>query len=244
MNHIIFFIIILVSNCIQGITGFAGTILAMPPSLMLVGYDVAKPVLNVLGLLSGIYVFMTHGKHVNWDELKKIVIIMGIGIAGGILLHDVFVGKEKIMYSCLGGFVIVLSLVGLYRISNVKREARGKKNNICSYILLIAAGLVHGMFVSGGPLVIGYLSKTIKEKVSFRATISTVWIILNTIIMLDDIRTGLWNVSLLKIQLISIPFMLVGMFIGARLYKKMSQKFFMKLTYVLLFVSGVSLLIK
>ena len=55
MNYILFLLVILLTNIIQGITGFAGTILAMPPGLMLVGYPVAKPVLNVLGLLSGIY---------------------------------------------------------------------------------------------------------------------------------------------------------------------------------------------
>ena len=54
MNYILFLLVILLTNIIQGITGFAGTILAMPPGLMLVGYPVAKPVLNVLGLLSGI----------------------------------------------------------------------------------------------------------------------------------------------------------------------------------------------
>ena len=76
MGYAVFFLVILLSNIIQGITGFAGTILAMPPSLMLVGYDTAKPVLNVLGLLSGIYVFAGHRKHVCWGELKKIVAVM------------------------------------------------------------------------------------------------------------------------------------------------------------------------
>lgn len=56
---------------IQGITGFAGTILAMPPSLILVGYDVAKPILNVLGILAGVYVFVTQWKHVDWKQLKR-----------------------------------------------------------------------------------------------------------------------------------------------------------------------------
>lgn len=37
MNYILFLLVILLTNIIQGITGFAGTILAMPPGLMLVG---------------------------------------------------------------------------------------------------------------------------------------------------------------------------------------------------------------
>ena len=33
MNYILFLLVILLTNIIQGITGFAGTILAMPPGL-------------------------------------------------------------------------------------------------------------------------------------------------------------------------------------------------------------------
>lgn len=43
----------------------------MPPSLILVGYDVAKPILNVLGILAGVYVFVTQWKHVDWKQLKR-----------------------------------------------------------------------------------------------------------------------------------------------------------------------------
>ncbi len=110
--------------------------------------------------------------------------------------------------------------------------------------LLLGSGVAHGMFVSGGPLLIGYLSKTIKDKVSFRATISTVWIILNGIILIDDIQSGLWTAGLVKTQMISIPFLIAGMAIGTWLYKRMSQLLFMKLTYVLLFIAGISLLMK
>lgn len=117
MHYALFFLVILAANVIQGITGFAGTILAMPPSLMLVGYPVAKPVLNVLGLLSGVYVFAGNRRHVNWQELKKIVLIMAAGILGGILIKGLFEGKEQLLYKLLGLFVIFLAVQGLYHLS-------------------------------------------------------------------------------------------------------------------------------
>ena len=83
-----------------------------------------------------------------------------------------------------------------------------------------------------------------QDKVSFRATISTVWVFLNTLILLDDIRAGLWNGPLVRLQLVSVPFLLAGMAIGGRLYARMSQRLFMVITYVLLFISGISLLVK
>ena len=81
-NQILFYIVILLTNIIHGITGFAGTILAMPPSLMLVGYDIAKPILNVLAIFSGVYVFVGNYKNINWKELGKIVVVMALGIFG------------------------------------------------------------------------------------------------------------------------------------------------------------------
>ena len=83
MNTVLFYIIIFLTNVIQGITGIARMVPAKPPSLILVGYDVAKPILNVLGILAGVYVFVTQWKHVDWKQLKKVVIVMAIGIFGG-----------------------------------------------------------------------------------------------------------------------------------------------------------------
>ena len=246
MKNILFFIIIFLANIIHGITGFAGTVLAMPFSIRLVGYEVAKPILNVLGILSGLYVFAGNRKQVEWKEVCKIVGIMTVGILGGIFIKGLFAGKQAILYKLLGLFVIALAVLGLVKVfegekTKTENEQRFSRWN---YILLPLAGIVHGIFVSGGPLLISYLTTRIKDKDRFRATISTVWIFLNTVILLDDIRSGYWTKELLEVQMISVPFLFAGMFIGGCLVKRMSQKKFMKITYVLLIISGLSLLVK
>ena len=238
-------LVILLTNIIQGITGFAGTILAMPPGLMLVGYSVAKPVLNVLGLLSGIYVFVGHRKQVCWKELRVIVGFMAIGIVGGIFVKGFLEGSQQLLYKLLGIFVIFLSVRGAYTLKTGEKEAKTESRTLVNpYVILLLAGIAHGIFVSGGPLLISYLTKKIKDKVSFRATISTVWIFLNSMILADDIRSGLWHTGLLKVQAVSIPFLLAGMLIGSRLYSRMSQRLFMAITYILLLISGISLFLK
>jgi uncharacterized protein len=249
MNNMLFFLVILLANIVQGITGFAGTILAMPPSILLVGYSTAKPILNVLGILSGLYVLCTNKKHINRHELVKIIIIMGVGIFGGILLKSLFIEKEMYFYKLLGFFILLLSLRGLYHLVFKRKKQKEfiKKTAITmilDYMTLILAGIIHGMFVSGGPLLIGYLSKKIKEKSSFRATISTVWVILNVLLLFDDYRQGLWDYNNLIILSIATPFLILGMFIGSKLYAIISQVLFMKVTYILLFVSGATLVLK
>lgn len=242
--YVLFMLVILLSNIIQGITGFAGTILAMPPSLMLVGYPIARPVLNVLGLLSGIYVLAGQRSKVCWKEVKKIVLVMAPGILFGILIRGFFAGQESILYRLLGIFIILLSIQGGWKLLKEKKPDREKKWSGGLYFLLAAAGVVHGMFVSGGPLLIGYLTKRIEDKVRFRATISTVWVVLNSLILADDIRGGVWSLELVGIQLVSVPFLLAGMVIGTKLYSIMSQRLFMIITYILLIISGISLLVK
>ncbi|MCR5290483.1 MAG: sulfite exporter TauE/SafE family protein [Treponema sp.] len=247
MRYALFFTVIVLANIIQGITGFAGTILAMPASLLLVGYGIAKPVLNVLGVLSGVYVFVGNSKSVNWKEFGIIAACMTVGIFTGIWCKQYFAGKEYILYKGLGVFVILIAIQGLFTMlcnRNAAENTAPGKNNKVMIALLPLAGIVHGIFVCGGPLLISYLIKRINDKVVFRATISTVWIVLNTIIFIDDFHNGYFTMSLLPVLLIAVPLLFVGMMIGTALYKRMNQRLFMLLTYVLLFISGATLLIK
>lgn len=231
----LFFVVILLSHIIHGITGFAGTLLAMPFAIELVGIDVARPVLNVLAIFSGFYVLVNNYKYVNHKELRKIVLIMLVGIFSGIYIKFLFVGNERVLMIFLGIFIIYLSIKGLF----IKKKEYKETSAIKSNALLVFAGIVHGIFVAGGPILIGYLSEKIKDKTVFRATISTVWIFLNTVILADDIRMGLWDGELLKILAIGTPILFGGMFIGTKLYHKMNQETFMKITYILLFIAGV-----
>lgn len=291
MKELLFYIVILLANIIQGITGFAGTILAMPFSIMLVGYDTAKPVLNVLGLLAGIYVFLGNYRAVDRKELKKIVLIMTPGIFAGMGIKLLLAGREAVLYKALGIFVLLCAVQGFYQKLIAKpainerkagqdcapnraleaghncvqeagrdcasnREPEDRQDGIgpepgrnrlhegVNYALLGTAGIVHGIFVSGGPLLIGYLTRKIDDKTGFRATISTVWIILNSLILAGDIRAGLWTKSNMAALGIALPFFLGGMFVGGKLYRVMSRNVFLILTYVLLFISGISLLVK
>lgn len=242
MSEILFYIIIFLANIIQGITGFAGTILAMPFSIPVVGYETAKPVLNVLGIIAGIYVVVGDYRKVNVMQLKKICACMGIGIIVGIRVKNLLKGQQALLYALLGIFVLAIGIKGLAESIGARKEKSAYAGS--GRFLLLLAGIVHGMFVCGGPLVVGYLSGCTKNKEEFRRTISAVWIILNTMILISDVLSGCYTVDTIRIQTVSVLFLFGGMFAGSVLYKHMSQRVFMVLTYILLCISGVSLLIK
>ena len=242
IKEFLFYLVILISNIIQGITGFAGTILAMPASLKLVGIGVAVPVLNLLGLLSGIYVFVGNRKSVNLKVLKKVIPVMGVSVIVGLFIKGLLSSNVELLYYILGTVVVLIALRGL-----ICRGQKGKEHSPSEQLLdllLLLAGIVHGMYVCGGPLLIAYMTRKLPDKSSFRATISTVWIFLNGIIFISHILNGSFTPNVIRSAFISVPFLLAGMFAGSLLYKKMSQSFFVKLTYVLLLISGLSLFFK
>lgn len=242
-KKIFFLIIVFLTNIIQGITGFAGTMLAMPPSVMLVGFDTAKPILNALGLLSGIYIVAANRKSVNKKEFLKIVAVMSVGMIAGFALRRVLSGRERVLYILLGVVVIFTALSGIYK-SFLRKGGGRSHGKAVSALLLTAAGVTHGMFVCGGPLLVSYMTGKVSDKQEFRATLSACWIVLNGIILADDIRTGLWSGELILLFCISAVILFAAMFIGSLLCKKMSRGLFMKITYVLLIVSGALLFIK
>lgn len=241
VKDILFYLVVFLANIIQGITGFAGTILAMTPSIYLVGYDVAKPVLNVLGVFAGLLIMLKNIKEVEWKELKIIIPLMFLGILAGTLIKPLFAANMKPLYVGFGIFVLLLAAKGLFLGEDKKIL---KESFVKDVTLLLLAGLVHGLFVSGGPLLVEYIGGKLKDQQKFRVTLSAIWVVLNTIIFVDDVRYGYWTVATATKLVIVLPIFLLAIYIGGRLSKVMSRKVFLFLTYILMAFSGVMLLIK
>ena len=242
IEKIIFEIIVFLSNIIQCITGFAGTVLAMPFSVMLVGYDTAKPILNILGIAASIGVLLAERKSVNKKEFIKIISVMFAGIIAGMFLVSFFKGNASVLYKLLGTIVIIFALVN--GIKFLKKKESGELNPVAAYAILIAAGVVHGMFVCGGPLLVTYASMKLKDTKEFRATLSAVWIVLNTVILFGDIGGGYFNSDVLVLTGVSLIVLIGAVRLGNLISKKLSKNVFLALTYILMLISGISLFVK
>ena len=240
LKQILFYLVVFLSNIVQCITGFAGTVLAMPFSIMLVGYATAKPILNVLGIAASVGVLVRHYKDVDKSEFFKISAIMSVGIIIGFFIAPHITANPALVQDVLGVVVIVFAVYNAYLFFRKKERTL---NKWLALVLLIAAGLIHGLFVCGGPLLVTYASSKIKDPKKFRATLSAVWIFLNSIILIMDIRNGYFVPSVFPKLAICIVLLVAAAICGEKLAKKMSKNAFMILSYVLMFDSGISLII-
>lgn len=236
MKEIIFLFVLFVANVIQAITGFAGTVLAMPPSIYLLGMDNAKVVLNVMALLSGLMIAVMSYHHMNKKEVIKICVCMVAGMTIGIQICKT-VPSEQILLIIYG--VIILLIAG----KNLLCHRQRTLPKALLLVILLLAGVIHGMFVSGGALLVVYAAQVLKEKEEFRATLAPVWVVLNSMLLVSQVRQGVFTEGNIRLILISIIPLFMATWLGKKLVKKVSQKVFLNLTYVLLLVSGLSLIL-
>ena len=176
-REILFFLILFGANLIQAITGFAGTLLAMPPSMQLLGVDEAKSVLAVLDQLSCLLIVLTGFKHINWKEFGKMAVLMVLGMFAGMKIFEAFPIQQ--LLTLYGIMILCIAFWKLFGQRLVKKRTLPKTSDFeqiekKSYLrsagmlcVILAAGVIHGMFVSGGALLVIYASSVLKKSKSF-----------------------------------------------------------------------------
>lgn len=242
VHTLLFLVVVFLSNIVQCVTGFAGTVLAMPFSVMLVGMDTAKPILNLLGFAASVGVCVKYRSHINKKEL---LIILGVclpGMIAGWFLKNYLAGFGALLLKLLGTIVILFAVMN-FVLFLAKKDIL-QKNSFIGWLFLILGGVVHGMFVCGGPLIVSYASVRLRETNAFRATLSAVWIVLNGILLITDIFGGNFNCRTILLSGICVAVLAAAILIGNLIAEKMKRNAFLVLTYTLMFISGVSLLLK
>lgn len=234
LKEILFVLVVLFANSIEAITGFAGTLLAMPPSIRLIGLVEAKNVLLIIALLLSTNIMLKNRKNINIKEFGKITIWMFIGtIIGLIIYSNLKADSLIIIYSIL---LILIAIKGLLV---------HKKFNLPSYVLiviLLCAGIIQGMFLSGGSLLVIYALYVLKDKSVIRATLAPVWIALNIFLLIQAIWNGSFTLYSLLLSAICIIPVFIALHIGNILHDKVNSNTFERLTYILILISGISLL--
>lgn len=235
IKEILFVLILVVSNIVQAITGFAGGPLAMPPSIALLGISDAKASITLIFWFSTIIVTVQNLKNINWKKLGIMLFFMIIGLAGGLWMYE----HAPLSYLMLLYGVVVVGIGCKKLLLPTQYELPAPFN----YLALIIAGIMQGMFTSGGPFLAIYATTAMKDKKEFRATVSAIWAVLNTYLVFNMHRQGMYTAYVNKLVWITMIPVFLAIFIGNKINKKMKQGTFLKMVYILLIISGSILIV-
>lgn len=236
LQEMIFLLVVLLANIVEAMTGFAGTLLAMPTSMILIGVDEAKTVLNAISLICCTWITIKYHNKIQKKEFKKITFFMFIGLIVGIGLFDVL-SVDYLMKI----YALIIIAVALKNIFLKRTFSMNRTFMIC---IIVLAGIIHGMFLSGGSLLVIYAATVLKDKSEFRATIAPVWVVLDSFMFVNQVRLGFVNNYTIMLILLSLIPLALAIIIGNKLHEKINQKTFLLMTYFLLLISGVSLMMK
>ena len=237
-------LIVIITHALETITGFGCTVLAMPFMVELIGLQKAKILLSTLALLLALYIVVTKYKKINIKEFGIIILFVGLGMPLGLYLFKTF--DPFWLKKALAVFIVISSVIQMKLLFFAKAEkqipARRTWKDTFYYILLFLGGIVHGAFASGGPLVVLYAARRLKDKGQFRATLCLLWTTLNTILFItyvhDKAITGESGTGILYM----LPFLIGGIIIGELIHNKVNALIFKKIVFITLFFVGIIML--
>lgn len=215
---------------------FGCTVLAMPFVFMLMGIEIAKPVLTVYALLLCTAFVISNFGQILWGHYLKMITILIAALPIGIMLYQLL--PERPLLIALSIFISFVSLRGLL-ISFNPVAAKSPKSNVLAPISVFVGGIIHGAFSSGGPFVIIYAREKINDKTQFRVTLCLIWVILNSILTLQMVRAGAFTSEAIKVGVYGLPFLILGGVIGNIAHHKIDEAKFLRLTYLMLLISGI-----
>ena len=106
---------------------------------------------------------------------------------------------------------------------------------------LPTAGIVHGIYASGGPLLIYAVSRLNLTKSVFRSTLGAVWFILSVILTASYVMTGKMSAHSLKLILLLLPVILIGILLGEWLHHRINEYRFKIFVFAVLLFAGLSI---
>lgn len=244
LNFILLALIFLVSNVVEAMTGFGATIIVVTLGANIFPIDYLVTVLVPANIVLSLYIVVRYHSAVDREVLfKGILPYAGIGLFLGILIFNFIESRTlKIAY---GVFVFGFSIYELNRIFRTKEGGMlPELSRLKAIFVLFCGGIIHGIYASGGPLVVYYASRKLANKLNFRSTLSGLWLILNIFLFVSHVITGKTTLETLKASAMLIPSIVFGIAIGEMIHHRIGERSFRIFVFALLIVAGASLILK
>jgi len=242
LDFIILFLIILFAQTIETTTGFGATVVSVGIGAYFFDLKQLVVVLVLIGWLQSLFIVIRAFKHIQWRILfSRILLFASPGMPVGMWFFRHFGGQQlKII---LAVFIIFAATLQLFLLL-VKKTGLKPLPLSLSALVLFAGGFIHGIFASGGPMVVLYASRALKEKSQFRATLSALWLILGSALIISFLYSKQLTAVALQKTAILIPALVLGIILGELLHQRVNERIFKIAIQFILLLTGVFLLIR
>ncbi len=236
---------------VEAVAGFGGTVLAL--SLGARWFGIEALLAWFLPLNLGLSLALaTRGRHaIAWRALGTAILpMMLVGLAAGTALTWIIdADRARALFAGLVIVVAVVEIAAQVRARGLAGAGDGSAMEPAAGLpplaqrgLLLGAGVVHGLFATGGPLAVAVIARNLTSKTALRSTLAVMWFVLNVIVLTRLTVRGHVDGISLGGSLRLVPAMLAGMVLGELVHARVSERSFRGAVAGLLLVTGALLL--
>ncbi len=238
MELVLGFIICLIGSMIQGAMGFGYAIFCMALLPLFIPFKVAAAVVLLSSFMMLIQMVYRLRDHINIKLMFWPTVFSFAGSTVGIyiLMHY----PEALLKMILGLVLVLLSVYLAFYNQKIKMKASVKNGMIAGLISGISGGISN---IDGPPLVIYYFSAA-SDKMEYHATIQSTFLIGGIYSILLHISYGNINERVLELAGAAVVAVLLGSYIGLKIFAKLKRHMLNKLIYFFMAVMGMILMLK
>ncbi|MDP2343710.1 MAG: sulfite exporter TauE/SafE family protein [Deltaproteobacteria bacterium] len=236
-----FGLVLFLSFLVESAVGFGSALVTVSLGGHLMPLDKLFPVFQPLSLVLSLTLVIRGRAHINTRFLfREVLPAMLPGVVVGMALFRI--GRPDALLLGVGVAIAVLASFEL------QRTLRGQETvplpPMVRAVVLLFAGVIHGLFGTSGPPVVWVATRTLPDKTEFRATLALLWLVLSVLLVAGYVVDGSLRLPQLEQSaLLAVPLVL-GFVVGNLLHAHVPQRAFRLAVCVLLVVAGTALVVR
>jgi uncharacterized membrane protein YfcA len=225
------------ATLIRSSFGFGEALFAVPILALLIPVRVAVPLAALVSITVALVVVVQDWQKVHARSAGSLLFATLFGIPLGLLLLKTV--AEPVVKTVLAVVILAFAVYSL-----VNQKPRELKDDRLAWLFGFSAGVLGGAYSMNGPPLVMYGTLRRWSPVHFRATLQGYFLPASAVVVFGYWLTGLLTAAVGRYYLLSLPFVLVAIFIGRVINRRMESRRFTLLLHFALALIGIVLLLE
>jgi uncharacterized protein len=229
--------VLFLATLIRSAFGFGEALIAVPLLALLVPVTVAAPVAVLTSITVAAIVLIQDWSEVHMRSAGWLVVSTFFGIPLGLLLLTRV--PEPVVKTALAIVIIAFSS---YSLSSARKFVL--RNDRSAWLFGLVAGILGGAYGMNGPPLVVYGTLREWSPRHFRATLQGYFLPASVMVMIGYWLAGLWTPTVTHYYVLSLPVVVIAVFAGRYLNRRMHGPQFLLYVHAGLIVIGATLAIQ
>jgi uncharacterized membrane protein YfcA len=227
---------------LKGLTGFGAGIVLVPLGALLIGVKEAVLLIGVLDLISNAWLYQPQKKHLRDPFLISMTVFMILGVGIGVFILN-FISADEL--NTLFALILIplglwMVLATMFRLRVLQINTAPEQASRFDQSMAFISGWMGGLSGLTGPILAWYLNTRYSKQV-FRDIMIPLLLVSACARVILYTAIGAFDAGIIPVVLIAIPGLVIGVWLGNRLFFKVSQKWFNRIVGTIISISGIKL---